>query len=322
MTLFATAASTYVLKGLRESLDDVIYRISPEDTPLLSIMGREPGKAVLEEWQTDALAAAVTTNQQLEGDAVIAVSAVTATVRVGNYHEIGRKTFGISATSEAVRKAGRATEAGLQTAKKGAELKLDAESSIFANKGGDAGSTTVARQTAGLGAWIKTNVDKEAGGANPVYTSGVPAAARTDGTPRAYSETIHKSVLSKMYTSGAKQRYVFLSATNKALFSAFAGVATKTIEQTAAKAAVIVAAADIYVGEFGSITALPCRNIRPSNIDGWYIDPEFISMIQLRQMKREILPLSLDGTAYQIIHEFALKISNESAHGLAADLGG
>lgn len=320
MTLLATAATTYDLKGIREDLDDVIYRISPEETPLLSMIGTEQAKNTLTEWQTDALGAAVTTNAQLEGDAITSVVAVTATVRVGNYTTISRKTFGITGTDEAVRKAGRASEADLQTAKKGAELKLDIEASVFAGPGGVAGNTTTARSTASLLAWIKTNDDVGAGaGASPTYTSGVPPTLRTDGTQRTFTETIHKAVLSLMYTAGAKQKVMFMGPFVKGLFSAFSGVATKTAEAASMlKPMTIIAAADIYVGDFGRIQALPSRNTRTR--DCWYIDPEYISLLKLRPMKRQELPLAMDGTPYMILTEWGLKVHNEAAHGMAADL--
>ena len=45
-------------KGLREDLADVIYNISPTDTPFQSSVGRTKATAVYHEWQTDALEAA------------------------------------------------------------------------------------------------------------------------------------------------------------------------------------------------------------------------------------------------------------------------
>lgn len=318
MTLFATAATTYDLKGIREDLDDMIYRISPEETPLLNMIGSEPAKATLVEWQTDALAAAVTTNAQLEGDAITSVAAITATVRVGNYTNISVKRFAITGTDDAVRLAGRASESALQKAKKGAELKLDIEAACFAGPGGAAGNTTTTRTTASLLAWIKTNDVFGAGGASPTYTSGVPPTLRTDGTQAQFTETMHKSCLSLMYASGAKQKVIFMGSWVKGQFSAFAGVATKTFDWSQVKSMAVIGAADVYVGDFGRIEALPCRNVRAR--DAWYIDPDYISLLKLRPMKMRELPLALDGTAYEILTEWGLKVNNEAAHGLVADL--
>jgi hypothetical protein len=52
--------NAYDAKGIREDLADVIYNISPTDTPFQSSVGRTKATAVYHEWQTDSLAAATT----------------------------------------------------------------------------------------------------------------------------------------------------------------------------------------------------------------------------------------------------------------------
>jgi hypothetical protein len=58
---------TYQAVGDREDLEDVIYQISPVETPFFTMAKRTDATAVLHEWQTDALLAA-TNNRQIEGD--------------------------------------------------------------------------------------------------------------------------------------------------------------------------------------------------------------------------------------------------------------
>ncbi len=48
--------------GQREDLTDVIYNISPTETPFMSSIGKTKATAVYHEWQTDSLAAATTAN--------------------------------------------------------------------------------------------------------------------------------------------------------------------------------------------------------------------------------------------------------------------
>ena len=47
---------TYDTTGIREDLVDVIYSISPEDTPILSAIPRTTAKSTKHEWQLDSLA--------------------------------------------------------------------------------------------------------------------------------------------------------------------------------------------------------------------------------------------------------------------------
>jgi len=67
MTQLAGTTDTYDLKGLREDLQNTIFMLTPEDTPLISNIGRDKASATKHEWQTDALAAPDTTNAQIEG---------------------------------------------------------------------------------------------------------------------------------------------------------------------------------------------------------------------------------------------------------------
>lgn len=41
MALISGTATRYDMKGLREDLSDVIYNISPDETPFISSMSRE-----------------------------------------------------------------------------------------------------------------------------------------------------------------------------------------------------------------------------------------------------------------------------------------
>jgi hypothetical protein len=55
-----SATNSYTGKGIAESFEDIIFDISPEDTPLLSMAKRMSAGQTYHQWQTDALAAAAT----------------------------------------------------------------------------------------------------------------------------------------------------------------------------------------------------------------------------------------------------------------------
>ena len=101
--------STYDAVGEREDLSDVIYNISPTDTPFMSAIAKTKATAVNHEWQLDSLAAASATNAAIEGDEV-SFSAPDATTRKGNQCQISTKSVIVTATLEAVNKAGRNSE--------------------------------------------------------------------------------------------------------------------------------------------------------------------------------------------------------------------
>ena len=58
---------SYDLVGLAEDVEDVIFNISPTETPFLTRAKRKKATATLHQWQTDSLSAAAA-NRAIEGD--------------------------------------------------------------------------------------------------------------------------------------------------------------------------------------------------------------------------------------------------------------
>src|ERR1700759_3327533 len=133
MALPTNTFTTYSAVGNREDLSDVIYRIDPTDTPFMTGIEKTKAAAVNHEWQTQALAAASSANQQLEGDDA-AADATTPTVRLGDNCETALKVPFVSGPQQAVEHAGRDNEMAYQEMLKGMELKRDMEASLTANK--------------------------------------------------------------------------------------------------------------------------------------------------------------------------------------------
>lgn len=321
MAIEGNTFTRYDAVGLREQLSDVIYNISPMDTPFVSGCSKEKVKQTLFEWQTDSLAAVDTANKQIEGDDISSFPAVAATTRVGNYSQISRKLLILSGTMEAVDKAGRKSELAYQLAKRGKELKRDIEAICLENLGGDAGGTATARQTATLGAWIKTNDSLGATGASPTYTSGVPGAARTDGTQRTFTETISKNVLQSVWVAGGESKIMMVGPFNKTYVSAnHSGIATRNFDlsNTKAKPMGAIASIDVYVSDFGTVRVVPNRFQRER--DAWYLDFEYLAIGHLRPFRTIKLAKTGDAEKRMLLVEWGLKVKNEAALGLAADL--
>ena len=313
MAIVTNTFTRYSAVGIREDLSNVIYNISPEETPFISNIGRENVKNTYYEWQTDSLAAASSSNAALEGDDVSSFTAVNPTSRVGNYTQISTKNVVISGTLEALDKAGRRSELTYQLAKLGSELKRDMESALLANQSPVAGNTTTARRTAGLPAWLKTNVNKASDGTN---NSGV--SARTDGTQRAFTETILKDIVSQVWTSGGTPKMLMVGAFNKQAASPFPGIATRYRDVPAGQQAQIIGAADVYVSDFGTVNVVPNRFQRAR--DGFIIDPDYASLAILRPIQQMELAKTGDAEKRLMLVEYGLKVNNEAAHGMIADL--
>ena len=304
--------STYDAKGEREDLADIIYNISPTDTPFMSGIGKSKATAVFHEWQTDALAAAASDNYQIEGDE-IAFSAPSATTRIGNRTQISRKSVIVSGTLDSVSKAGRNNELAYQISKASKELKRDMETSLTANQAPVAGDDSNARKLAGLESWIKTNSDKGGGsGADPT-TSGTNA--RTDGTQRAFTESQLKSVIKKCWDQGGDPSMIMLGSFNKQVLSGFTGGSTRF---DPAENKRLVAAVDVYESDFGAMTVVPNRFSRSRS--AYVLQPDMWGVAFLRDFQLMDLAKTGDATKQALLAEYTLVSKNEAASGGIFDL--
>jgi len=317
MSIVTNTFTTFDAKGIREDLSNIITNIAPEETPYMSNIGRESISNSLFEYQTDTLAAAAA-NKQIEGDDVASFDAVTATVRLQNYAQISRKTIILSATEEVVNKAGRRSELAYQIAKRSAELKRDQEFTMLNNAVAAAGSTSTARGTASLGAFLKTNIDKASDGTNPSYTT-LPSSARTDGTVRTFTETILKNVIQQVWTAGGAPKILMTGPVNKQRVSGFSGIASSRFNINGGeKPATLIGAVDLYVSDFGTVAVVANRFQRER--DAWVLDPEYAKMTVLRPYQQIELAKTGDAEKRMLLVEWGHKVLAENAHGLAADL--
>jgi hypothetical protein len=321
MTIITNTTLVFDMKGVREELANIIYNLSPEDTPFVSNSGKGSVDNTLYEWQRDSLAAAVSTNAQLQGDDIGSFDAFTATVRMGNRTQISRKAIVVADTAGAVSAAGRKDELAYQVIKRGSEIKRDIEKNSLDNVGAVAGNSTTAPKTGTMGATIGsidgTNVSMGATGTNPtdalLFTD-----PRNDGTQRAATEALLKVVLQGAWNNGGSPDTIMVGPFNKAVFSGFAGVATKTYFQEAARPAAIIGSADVYVGEFGTYSIVPNRFQRDR--DAWVLDFEMLQIVYLRPFRVVELAKTGDAEKRMLVVEWGLKVNTDHAHGLLADL--
>ena len=210
--------------------------------------------------------------------------------------------------------AGRNDELSYQIAKRGREIKRDLEATMLLNNASVAGNSSTARETGGIGAWIATNENVGTGGG---LTTGDGTTARTDGTQRAFTETILKDAMQQAYSSGGSTTILMVGPVNKQKVSAFAGIAAQRY-QAGDGPTTIIGAADVYISDFGSISVTPNRFQRER--DGLLLDPEYASVAYLRPIQNVELSKTGDASKSMVLVEAGLKITNEAAHAICADL--
>ena len=310
--------ATYTTVGIREDLADIIYNISPTETPFMSGVGKTKATNTLHQWQTDALSA-VAANAQAEG-ATITYPTINPTVKLGNYTQISSKSVQLSGTNEATVAAGRNSELAYQVAKSAKELKRDMETALLSNvaaAAGNAGAPT--RKLGGVQTWISTNVSAGAGG------SGAGGGAiRTDGTQRPFTESLLKDVLVDCFNSGGNPNMIMVNAFNKQTLSGFTGGSTRF---DAAEDRRLITSIDVYESDFGTMQVSPNRFIRGANStsakigqDAHILDMEYWAVSFLRDFSLQNPAQTADADQRFMVAEYTLESRNEAASGMVTDL--
>ena len=291
----ATAFKTYDATAIREDLSDVIYDISPTDTPFMSsIAGKGSVSNTLFEWQTEALASAVINNYHVEG-ADAGTAATTVTARVTNQTQISKKVVEVSGSHEAVNNAGKKSELAHQLAKASKELKRDMEGSLLANNAAAAGNATTARETRGAAHWITTNVTD----------------AGSSGTHAAMVEADVLAAAEAVWTAGGEASTILLGATNKKLITAMSGRAD-AVRTVADNNMTIQNSVDIYVSDFGTYNIVMDRFCDQDYV--YFLDHDMWSVDYLRDFQTVDIARAGDGEKKMLLVEYGLRCGNEAAN--------
>ena len=290
-----TQFKTYDATAIREDLSDVIYDISPTDTPFLSsITGKGSVSNTLFEWQTEALAAAVINNYHVEG-AAAGTAATTATTRVTNQTQISKKVVEVTGTHETVNNAGKKSEMAHQLAKASKELKRDMEGSLLADNAAAAGNATTARETRGAAHWITTNV----------------VDAGTSSTDAAMTEADVLLAAEKVWTQGGEASTILLGATNKKLITAMNGRAD-AIRSVADNNMTIQNSVDVYVSDFGTYNIIMDRFCDQDVV--YFLDHDMWSVDYLRDFQTLDIAREGDSEKKMLLVEYGLRCGNEAAN--------
>lgn len=316
----ATATTTTVsnTSGLAEDFEDIIFDVSPTDTPMLTMAKRKDANARYHQWQEDSLAAASSNKAEEGADASYSTSAGTTTL--GNYCQISTKTVDISRTLDIVKKYGRKSEVAFQLLKRGKELKRDMEFTICRNQ---ASTNATARATAGWETMISGNLVRANSAETTDYSvRGFSAASWTapeDGSSVSFTEAALVSALGLAWEDGGDPSVIMMSKLNKNQFNAFSGIATKYNEVRGTNQAVVSGAADVYVSSYGNHVVKLNRYMRDNAV--FCLDPEYISVAYLDGIKKTQMAKTGDSERWLLTVEYALVCDNRDAHATVGGVG-
>jgi hypothetical protein len=314
MAQLANSFATFSSNRVREQLMDKIWNVSVEETPTLALVGKESISGPYVEWLTDDFASGVATNKVEQGNSITSPTALTAGNRFSNRSQISEKNGAVTATQEWADKAGKQSDYDYHVSKKMVELKKDVESSFLQNSTAIAASAGVAPQARGLLGFIYTNTVKGSGGVDPVPLSNT---APTDGTQAAFTETMLKSALQKMFDSGAPMNnlYALLPSTQRTVFDTFLAGQTRFDK---AEDTTLHATLEVYIGPFGRVKAVNARHMRQRDV--FIINPEYVKLGVGRPMRDKELPSGGDYRAFMVNTEWTTIVKNEKALAAIRDL--
>jgi len=304
---------TIDVKHNRESLADVISNVTPEDTPVLSAIGKTKATATYHENLVSELRQANKNNAQAEG-AEAGDSSLKGPKRVGNFTQIYSETVAVSNTQRSVNSAGTNDELSRQLIDAGKVLKMDQEATIVSSNASQAGNI---RKTGGMEAWISTNALHGTNGASTGFVNGL-VNAPTAGTARALTMPLIQNLFDAIWQkSGSRKLTLIGSSSMVAKIRAIRNSGGQQITMPANEKT-ISDAVDYFDSQYGIVKVMPVREISSTTVIAF--DPSLWAYATLRKFTKEELGRTGDSTKYLLTTEGTLESKNESGNGKIADL--
>jgi hypothetical protein len=313
MTQAVGARSSYdepiATGGNREDLSDVLFDVSPTETPFVTNAKKGKATATSHDWLTDVLEDPAN-NAHIEGDDA-APSDAASRVRLANFTQIFKKHSVVTGTQERVLKGGGIkSEMAYQVARRLKAMKRDAErAKIGVANIKVAGNDTTPRE---LGSFESYMTDETYfGGSSFSAPTGNSVDVGTPGTPRALTEDILKDGLENLWNnSGGNENILAICGSHvRGVISTFTSSSTRYVTTDDKK---LVASIDVYDGDFHTVTVTPDRYSDPASL--FLVDPEYVSCNDLRSVFTKDLAVTGDSTRKEIVWETTLEMCNPLAH--------
>tara|TARA_R110002012_G_scaffold72337_5_gene184942 strand:- start:7823 stop:8842 length:1020 start_codon:yes stop_codon:yes gene_type:complete len=280
-----TSTSAKVLEdanNVREDLGNVIFNVSPYQTPFTSGIAAASATADNHEWLTDSFAASAGNNENVEAQAISGTAGSTRT-RLGNYVQIAQKTVAVTKKAEMFDRAGvPGKEMAYQLMKLGKELQMDVEKQTLAvyttgttrNTKVSPTSSTAGR-SAGVPYWISAAanqvVGSSGGGAKNTGTDGA-GTQLVPGTAETLTTAALSGLIDSVWNESGDFNNVKLmgSASTIASLRATAsngpGLGMATNVDTDSSTGEIVNRVSVYQSQFGPMAVVPNKHMKNNTL--------------------------------------------------------
>jgi hypothetical protein len=294
---------------------DIIFDISPTDTPFLTMCKRGKCTQTLHEWTTDELAAPGD-NMWPDGSETTDFEGSNVTEK-NNKTQILKKAVQVSRTAQSIKQVGLSSQYRYQLAQRMKEIKKDLEYALLSNQIDDPASKGSPRTMRGLPCFLTKNVSLGDGGA--VATD---SAAVTPGTePRLLEEDMLRDIIRQCYEAGGNVDRIMSAPLIRSQVSKLLrsdSGRTDNIEKTK-----VTATVEVYISDYGNIKIIPNRVQAqvPYSKDAVYLlDPEYWAVAYLTGFREEKLAKTGDSEKGHIVCEVTLEARQPDSSGMIADL--
>jgi len=283
--------------SIKEDVLDIIFQITPEDTPFYNMIGDASSNSPLHEWQTRALTTRQT-NAQVEGSSYTFVGPVLPS-RVKNLSQIFAKYPRVSNTSQATARHAIDDLMADQMEQRMVEFKTDIEHALLRGSQASGNASAVARQMDGLLNVISTNSTTLSGGTT-------------------LTEDHLNDLLQDIWDQGGKPGDVLVNGFLKRRISSFTASSTKFQQQEARKVINTIA---VYESDFSVVSVHLSRDIpAAASVNTLVaIDRDCFSKAWLRSPVSKRVADTADSVDAVIIGELTLEYGNEAAAGVITD---
>ena len=316
---------------INEDVMQQIFDISPIPLPLTDMISTSSVGNAYASWPIDKLQAVNIANAVVDGSDTDTLDDGEIGTRVGNQAQISVKVVKTSTRANASDTIGIDQTLANQVMRRQKELRRDVEAIMLTNQASvEDNGTSTAGKSAGLGAWLTSNISRGVGGADGGFANGI-VAAPTPGAIRALDETTIRDIAQAIYVAGGNpsvgmsipdcirriSEYMLTPSARVAILQSDTG---QTLEAMRAKGAV-----NVFMMDFGVSIDLVANRLQQKTVAGtgcdlFLIDPQYLEQGILDGYRTE--PLAKTGLSEQrqMAVDWMLKCLNEEAHGVIADI--
>jgi len=295
--------------GNREDLSDVLFDVSPTETPFITAIGKGKATATSHDWLTDVLEDPED-NAHIEGDDANPQAPASRT-RLSNYTQIFKKHAVVTGTQEKVLKGGGIkSEMAYQVARRMKAMKRDAERAFIGVANPKvAGDDSTPRELGSFETYMTS--DTYLPGATGTTPAGNGVDAGGAGTARDLDEAIFKAALQTLWdnSGGNENIQAIVGSHVRGVISDFTASSTRYVTTDDKK---LVASIDVYDGDFHTVTITPDRYSDQASC--FLIDAEYAKVADLRPASSKDLAVTGDSLRKEIVWETTLEVCNPLAH--------